>query len=93
MHYTLEQKGKFNKNYTSALFHFDAEDKHFFNRKDKDKCNWMPKWCEIELIISTMIQVEPPAERENKKIRLLNAIAQGMNAEIINEDKEKIEIN
>ena len=86
MHYTLEQKGKYNKNYTSVLFHFDTEDKHFFNRKDKNKCNYMPKWNELELMIEKMIMVEPLTERENKKNRLLNAIEQGMTGEIINQD-------
>jgi hypothetical protein len=65
MRVTIEQKGKFNKDYWSVIFWFDEADKHFFHRRDKGQCNWMPKHEEISRILRGCIEVEPLAKRQH----------------------------
>ena len=64
MRVTFQQnKGRWNPNYWTALYHFEEEDQHFFNRKDKSKCNWMPKHEEIALMLESLLQVEGAEKR------------------------------
>lgn len=82
MRVTFQQnKGRYNPNYWTALYWFDDEDKHFFNRKDKGKCNWMPKHDEIELMLESLLQVEGADKRQILKDRFIAAIDKGFSAE------------
>ena len=79
---TFQQgKGRYNKNYWTALFWFEDEDKHFFLRKDKSRCNWMPKHTEISQMIKGCIEVEPVEKREKLKQMWLEAIEEAMNSD------------
>jgi len=82
MHVTFQQnKGKYNPNYWTALYHFDEDDKHFFNRKDKSKCNWMPKHDEIALMLKTLLEVEDADKRQKLKDLFIAAIDTGFETE------------
>lgn len=82
MRVTFQQlKGKFNPDYWTAIFWFGRDDKHFFLRRDKDACNWMPKHDEIELLLESIMQVEGVEKREVLKTRFLAAIERGYTAE------------
>ena len=75
MKVTFQQgKGRWNSKYWTALFHFEDEDKHFFLRKEKSKCNWMPKHSEIKEMIHACILVEPQDKREILKNMFLETI-------------------
>ena len=81
---TFQQgKGRFNKDYWTALFWFENNDSHFFLRKDKEKCNFMPKHSEIIQMIEGCLEVEPPEKREKLKKIFSEAIENGINKEVI----------
>ena len=82
MHVTYQQsKGRWNPDYWTAIFWFGSDDKHFFNRKDKSACNWMPKHDEIELMLESLLQVEGADKRDILKERFLTAIEKGHKSE------------
>ena len=82
MRVTFQQnKGRWNPNYWTALYHFEEEDKHFFNRKDKSKCNWMPKHDEIALMLESLLQVEGAEKRLMLKEMFVAAIEKGFESE------------
>ena len=62
-HAAAPRNRRWNPNYWTALYHFEEEDQHFFNRKDKSKCNWMPKHEEIALMLESLLQVEGAEKR------------------------------
>ena len=81
MHVSFQQlKGKWNPDYWTAIFWWSNEDRHFFLRRDKDACNWMPKHDEIELILESIMQVEGTDKREHLKSRFIAAIERGYSA-------------
>ena len=82
MRVTFQQnKGRYNPNYWTALYHFEEEDQHFFNRKDKSKCNWMPKHNEIALMLESLLQVEGAEKRLMLKEMFVAAIEKGFESE------------
>ena len=82
MRVTFQQnKGRYNPNYWTALYHFEEQDKHFFNRKDKSKCNWMPKHDEIALMLESLLQVEGAEKRLMLKEMFVAAIEKGFESE------------
>ena len=82
MRVTFQQnKGRWNPNYWTALYHFEEEDQHFFNRKDKSKCNWMPKHEEIALMLESLLQVEGAEKRLMLKEMFVAAINKGFESE------------
>ncbi len=83
MRTTFQQgKGRWNKDYWTALFWLDNSDKHFFIRNDKEKCNFMPKHTDITQMIEGCLEVEPPEKREKLKALFLEAINNGLNKEV-----------
>ena len=81
---TFQQgKGRFNKDYWTALFWFEKSDSHFFLRNDKEKCNFMPKHSDMVLMIEGCLEVEPPAKREKLKAIFTEAIENGLNKEVV----------
>jgi len=83
MKVTFQQgKGKFNKDYYTCIFWFEKEDKHFFLRKDKEKCNYMPKHNEITLMIKSCLEVEPLNKREKLKEMWIKAIDEAFESEV-----------
>lgn len=82
MRTTFQQgKGRWNKEYWTAIFWFDDEDKHFFLRNQKSKCNWMPKHSEISQMIKGCIEVEPKEKREKLKELWISAINEAMDTD------------
>ena len=57
------------------------EDKHFFNRKDKSKCNWMPKHDEIALMLKSLLEVKGAEKRLKLKERFVAAIEEGFHSD------------
>ena len=70
-------KGRFNKEYWTCLFHFEEKDSHFFLRKEKSKCNYMPKHSEICMMISACLEVEPQDKRDKLKKLFIESIEEG----------------
>jgi len=80
---TFQQgKGRWNKDYWTAIFHFEEKDTHFFLRQKKSSCNWMPKHTEISEILKACIEVEPPAKREKLKDMWIKTIEEAVKTDI-----------
>ena len=83
MRTTFQQgKGRFNPDYWTALFWLEDNDKHFFLRKEKHRCNFMPKHSDIVQMIVGCLEVEPPSKREKLKELFSEAIENGMDKEV-----------
>ena len=82
MRVTFQQfKGKWNPDYWTAIFWFDKLDNHFFLKRDKESCNWMPKHTEVEMLLEAILQVEGPEKREHLRERFIAAIERGYKSE------------
>ena len=83
MRVTFQQgRGRWNKEYWTAIFWWDKADKHVFHRRAKEDSNWMPKHDEIELLLTSLLQVEAPEKREELRMRFSDAIGRGMAAPV-----------
>ena len=84
MRTTFQQgKGRYNKQYWTAIFWFEASDTHFFLRNNKEKCNFMPKHSDIVQMIEGCLEVEPPEKRQILSDLFSEAIKSGINKEVI----------
>ena len=74
--------GRINREFHTCLIWWDRCDSHFFHRQNKERCNWMPKHGEVELLLESLLQVEGPAKREKLALMFHAAIERGMASEV-----------
>lgn len=74
--------GRYNKDYWTALFWLEDTDRHFFIKRPKSQCNFMPKHSDIVQMIEGCLEVEPPDKREKLKELFTEAINNGLNKEV-----------
>ena len=80
MRVTFQQgRGRWNKDYWTAIFWWDRDDKHVFHRRTKEESNWMPKHTEVEMLLESLLRVEGEEKREALKQMWTDAIERGMN--------------